>query len=85
MECCPFGNSDEQFLAVLHAIEEITDTAPLKEAATNLPKNTYEIIRQYEKITIVPPKSIDDLIYSITQTNCYAVIESLCNIIKAVQ
>ena len=36
---------DEQFLMVLHAIEEITDATPLREAALQLPKKIYEILK----------------------------------------
>ena len=76
---------DEQFLNVLHAIEEITDTSPLRDAAINLPKDIYEIVKRYEKIPVVPVETTDNLIYNISQTYCYAVIESLCKIIKAGQ
>ena len=40
---------DKQFLNVLHAIEEITDTSPFSDAAINLPKDIYEIVKQYER------------------------------------
>ena len=50
---------DEQFLLVLHAIEEITDVTPLREAALQLPKKIYEIVRQYEQLTEVPAKLTD--------------------------
>ena len=43
---------DEQFLNVLHAIEEITDATPLREAAKQLPKQIYEIIAHYLKKVI---------------------------------
>ena len=36
---------DEQFLAVLYAIEEITDITPLREASLQLPKRIFEIIK----------------------------------------
>ena len=41
---------DEQFLSILHAVEEITDVTPLREAAIQLPKKIYEIVRQYEQL-----------------------------------
>ena len=41
---------DEQFLAVLHTIEEITDIAPLREASLQLPKKIYEIIRVHKQL-----------------------------------
>ena len=33
----------------------------------------------------IPAKSIDDLIYNITKTYFYSVIESLCRLIKSIQ
>ena len=59
---------DEQFLRVLHAIEELTDLAPLKDAMTQLSKNIYEIVKQYEHIPKVTAKSTDELIYNISKT-----------------
>ena len=44
---------DEQFLLVLHAIEEITDVTPLKEAALQLPKRIYEISLIFLKHTSI--------------------------------
>ena len=76
---------DEQFLKVLHAVEELTDIAPLKDAMTQLPKNIYEIIKQYEYIPKVTAKSTDDLIYNISKTYFYSVIESLCKLIRSIQ
>ena len=68
---------DEQFLRVLHAIEELTDLAPLKYAMTQLPKNIYEIVKQYERIPNVTAKSTDEPIYNISKNYFYSVIESL--------
>ena len=76
---------DEQFLNVLHAIEEITDTSTLRDAVINLPKDIYEIVKQYEEMPVVPAETVDNLIYNIAQIYYYAVIESLCKIVKAVQ
>ena len=76
---------DEQFLNVLHAVEEITDTLPLRDAAINLPKDIYEIVKQYERIPVLLVETTDNLIYNIAQTYYYIGIESLCKIIKAVQ
>ena len=76
---------DEQFLSVLHAVEEITDVTPLKEAALQLPKRIYEIVRQYEQLTEVPAELTDQLIFDITKTYFYSVIESLCRLIKTIQ
>ena len=76
---------DEQFLRVLHAIEELTDLAPLKDAMTQLPKNIYEIVKQYERIPNVTAKSTDELIYNISKTYFYSVIESLSKLIRSIQ
>ena len=35
---------DEQFLIILHAVEELTDVSPLQNAVTQLPKSIYEIV-----------------------------------------
>ena len=50
-----------------------------------LPKSIYEIIEQYEHIPVVSAKSTDDLIYNISRTYFYSVIESLCKLIKSIQ
>ena len=76
---------DEQFFRVLHAIEELTDLAPLKDAMTQLPKNIYEIVKQYEHIPNVTAKSTDELIYNISKTYFYSVIESLSKLIRSTQ
>ena len=76
---------DEQFLSVLHAVEGITDITPLKEAALQLPKGIYEIVRQYEQLTEVPAELTDQLIFDISKTYFYSVIESLCRLIKTIQ
>ena len=61
------------------------DVSPLQNAVTQLPKDIYKIIRQYEHIPVVSAKSIDDLIYNISKTYFYSVIESLCRLIKSIQ
>ena len=76
---------DEQFLSILHAVEEITDVTPLKEAAIQLPKKIYEIVRQYEQLKKVPAELTDQLIFDISKTYFYSVIESLCRLIKTIQ
>ena len=76
---------DEQFLIVLHAVEEITHVTPLREAALQLPKKIYEIVRQYEQLTEVPAELTDQLIFDISKTYFYSVIESLCRLIKTIQ
>ena len=75
---------DEQFLRVRHAIEELTDLAPLKDAMTQLPINIYEIVKQYEHIPNVTVKSTDELIYNISKTYFYSVIESLSKPIRSI-
>ena len=76
---------DEHFLTILHAVEELTDASPLQNAVTQLPEDIYKIVRQYEHIPVVSAKSIDDLIYNISKTYFYSVIESLCRLIKSIQ
>ena len=76
---------DEQFLSVLHAVEEITDVTPLREAALQLPKKIYEMVRQYEQLTEVPAELTDQLIFDISKTYFYSVLESLCRLIKTIQ
>ena len=76
---------DEQFLSVLHAVEEITDVTPLREAALHLPKKIFEIVRQYEQLTEVPAELTDQLIFDISKTYFYSIIESLCRLIKTIQ
>ena len=76
---------DEQFLNVLHAIEEITDATPLREAAKQLPKQIYEIIQSQEQLTRIPAELTDQLVFDVAKTYYYSVIESLCKLIKSIQ
>ena len=76
---------DEQFLSILHAVEEITDVTPLREAAIRLPKKIYEIVRQHEQLKKVPAELTDQLIFDISKTYLYSVIESPCRLIKTIQ
>ena len=76
---------DEQFLTILHAIEGITDATPLKEAAKQLPKQIYEIIKSQEQLTRIPAELTDQLVFDVSQTYYYSVIESLCRLIKSIQ
>ena len=76
---------DEQFLTILHAIEGITDATPLKEAAKQLPKQIYEIIKSQEQFTRIPAELTDQLVFDVAKTYYYSVIESLCKLIKSIQ
>ena len=76
---------DEQFLAVLHAIEEITDVTPLREAALKLPKKIYEIVKIHEQLTRVPAELTDQLVFDVSKTYYYSVIESLCRLVRSIQ
>ena len=76
---------DEQFLAVLHAIEEITDITPLGEASLQLPKKIYEIVRIHEQLTRVPAELTNQLVFDVSKTYYYSVIESLCKLIRSIQ
>ena len=76
---------DEQFQTILHAIEGITDATPLKEAAKQLPKQIYEIIKSQEQLTRIPAELTDQLVFDVSKTYYYSVIESLCRLIKSIQ
>ena len=76
---------DEQFLTILHAVEELTDVSTLQDAVTQLPKSIYEIVQQCEHMPVVSAKSNDDLIYNISKTYFHSVIESLCKLMKSIQ
>ena len=76
---------DEQLLTILHAIEGITDATPLKEAAKQLPKTIYEIIKSQEQLTRIPTELTDQLVFDVSKTYYYSVIESLCTLIKSIQ
>ena len=76
---------DEQFLIILHAIEEITDVTPLREAAMQLPKKIYEIVKLHEQLTKIPAELTDQLVFDVSKTYYYSVIESLCRLIKSIQ
>ena len=76
---------DEQFLTILHAIEGITDATPLKETAKQLPKQIYEIIKSQKQLTRIPAELTDQLVFDVSKTYYYSVIESLCRLIKSIQ
>ena len=73
---------DEQFLNVLHSIEEIT---PLRDAARQLPKQLYGIIQAHEQMTRIPAEVTDQLVFDVAKTYYYSVIRSLCKLIKSIQ
>ena len=76
---------DEQFLIIPHTIEEITDVTPLREAAIQLPKKIYEIVKLHEQLTKIPAELTDQLVFDVSKTYYYSVIESLCKLIKSIQ
>ena len=76
---------DEHFLNVLHSIEEITDTTPLRDAARQIPKQLYGIIQAHEQMTRIPAEVTDQLIFDVAKTYYYSVIHSLCKLIKSIQ
>ena len=76
---------DEQFLMVLHAIEEITDATPLREAALQLPKKIYEILKIHEQLTRVPAELTNQLVFDVSKTYYYSIIESLCRLVRSIQ
>ena len=76
---------DEQFLTILHAIEGITDATPLNEAAKQLQKQIYEIIKSQEQLTRIPAELTDQLVFDVAKTYYYSVIECLWRLIKSIQ
>ena len=76
---------DEQFLKVLHSIEEITDTTPLRDVAKQLPKQIYSIIQSQEQMTRISTELTDQLVFNVAKTYYYSVIECLCKLIKSIQ
>ena len=76
---------DEQFLNVLHSVEEITDATPLRDAAKQLPRQLYGIIQAHEQMTRIPAKLTDQLVFDVAKTYYYSVIQSLCKLIKSIQ
>ena len=76
---------DEQFLNVLHSIEEITDATPLRDAAKQLPRQLYGIIQAHEQMTRIPAELTDQLVFDMAKTYYYSVIQSLCKLIKSIQ
>ena len=76
---------DEQFLNVLHSIEEITDTTPLRDTAKQLPRQLYGIIQAHEQMTRIPAELTDQLVFDVAKTYYYSVIQSLCKLIKSIQ
>ena len=76
---------DEQFLKVLHSIEEITDATPLRDTAKQLPKQIYNIIQSQEQMTRISAELTDQLVFDVAKTYYYSVIESLCKLIKSIQ
>ena len=76
---------DEQFLNILHSIEEITDATPLRDAAKQLPRQLYGIIQAHEQMTRIPAEFTNQLVFDIAKTYYYSVIQSLCKLIKSIQ
>ena len=76
---------DEQFLRVLHSIEEITNTTPLRDTAKQLPKQIYNIIQSQEQMTRISAELTDQLVFDVAKTYYYSVIECLCKLIKSIQ
>ena len=76
---------NEQFLKVLHSIEEITDTTPLRDVAKQLPKQIYNIIQSQEQTMRISAELTDQLVFDVAKTYYYSVIECLCKLIKSIQ
>ena len=65
---------DEQFLNVLHSIEEITDATPLRDAAKQLPRQLYGIVQPHKQMTRIPAELTDQLVFDVVKTYYYSVI-----------
>ena len=76
---------DEQFLIILLTIKKITDVTPLREAAIQLPKKIYEIVKLHEQLKTIPAELTDQLVFDVSKTYYYSFIESLCRLIKSIQ
>ena len=76
---------DEQFLNVLHSIEEITDATPLRDAAKQLPRQLYGIVQAHKQMTRIPAELTDQSVFDVAKTYYYSVIQSLCKLIKSIQ
>ena len=74
---------DEQ--QVLHSIEKITDTTPLRDAAKQLPKQIYSIVQSQEQKTRISAELTDQLVFDVAKTYYYSVIQCLCKLIKSIQ
>ena len=62
---------DEQFLKVLHSIEEITDTTHLRDVAKLLPKQICNIIQSQEQMMRISAKLTDQLVFDVAKTYYY--------------
>ena len=76
---------DEQFLNVLHSIEEITDATPLRDAAKQLPRQLYGIIQAHKQMTRIPAELTEQIVFNVAKTYYYSVIQLLCKLIKSIQ
>ena len=76
---------NEQFLNVLHSMEEITDATPLRDAARQLPKQLYGIVQVHKQMMRIPAKLTNQLVFDVAKTYYYSVIRSLCKLIKSIQ
>ena len=76
---------DGQFLKILHSIEEITDTTPLRDVAKQLPKQIYSIVQSQEQMMRISAELTDQLVFDVAKTYYYSVIECLCKLIKSIQ
>ena len=57
----------------------------MREAAIQLPKKIYEIVKLHEQLTTIPAELTDQLVFDVSKTYYYSVIESLCRLIKSIQ
>ena len=79
------NTNERTALTVLHAIEENTDATPLREAALQLPKKIFEIVKIHEQLTRVPTELTDQLVFDVSKTYYYSIIEALCRLVRSIQ
>ena len=73
---------DEQFLNVLHSLEEITDATPLRDAARQLPKQLYGIIQAHEQMTRIPAEVTDQLVFDVAKRITIQLYDHCANLLK---
>ena len=74
---------DEHLLHILHSIEEITDVTPLRDAARQLPKQIYDIIRSQEQMTRISEELTDQLIFDLAKPTTIPSLNACASLLRA--